>query len=164
MAAWASFVFCHQIMGGHPGYYICAPISHLWASYPIHVHLGDITSHLEAKGRLSNGSWTGVPTTTTTLIEWLTQTPVLKHLCLIFDDIQSFVLDGHPSDTAMVYAGPSAPPHLQSTAAYPEAMLAVNAERGEEHNWADVICPFESAYNSRCIERVSALSLLANGR
>ena len=64
----------------------------------------------------------------------------------------------------MVYAGPSAPPHLQSTAAYPEAMLALKTGIGEEPNWADVMCPFEFAYNSRCIERVSALPLLANGR
>lgn len=151
-------------MGGHPGYYICAPITHLWASYPTRVQLDDITSYLEAKGRLSNGSWTGVPTTTTTFVEWLTQTPVLKHLCLIFDDIQSFVLGGHPSDTAMVYAGPSAPPHLQSVTAYPEAILALKTGIGEEPNWADVMCPFEFAYNSGCIERVSALPLLANGR
>ena len=154
----------HQKMGGHPGYYICAPISHLWASYPTHVQLNDIASHLETKGRLTNGSWTGIPTTTTALAEWFTQTPVLKHLCLIFDDIQSFVLGERPSDAAMVYAGPSVPAHLQSVAAYPEAMLTVKAEIGRERNWADVICPFESAYHPSRVEHVSALPILANCR
>jgi len=149
-------------MGGDPGYYICAPISHLWASYPIHVQLSVVTSRLEAKGRLANGKWTGIPTTATALTEWSTQTPILKYLCLIFDDIQSFVLDEHQSNTAMVYAGPSVPLHLQSTAAYPEAMLTVKAEAGKERNWADVVCPFESASHPGRIERVSALQVLVN--
>jgi len=64
----------------------------------------------------------------------------------------------------MVYAGPSVPPHLQSTAACPEAMLTVKAETGKECNWTDVICPFESASHSGCVERVSALQLLVNHR
>ena len=149
-------------MGGQPGYYICAPMSHLWASYPIYVQLDDLESYLEAKGRLSNGNWTGVPATATALTEWFTQTPVLKHFCLIFDEIQSFVLGERQGDTAMVYAGPSAPPHLQSATAYPEAMLAVKAEAGQERNWTDVMCPFESAYHPRCVERVSALLILAS--
>ena len=146
-------------MGGYPGYYICAPISHLWTSYPIQVQLEDIASHLEVKGRLSNGSWTGVPTTATPLTEWFTQTPVLKHFCLIFNDIQSFVHGEHQSDTTIVYAGPSKPPHLQSATAYPEAMLVVKGKVGKERSWADLICPFESAYHPRCIERVSALPI-----
>jgi len=64
----------------------------------------------------------------------------------------------------MVYAGPSVPPHLQSTAAYPEAMLTVKAETGKELNWADVICPFESASHPGRIECVSALQVLVNHR
>ena len=97
-------------MGGHPGFYIRAPITHLWASYPIHVQLDDITSHLEATGRLFDGSWAGIPTTTPALTEWPERSPVLKHLCLIFDDIQSFVFGEHQCDMEMVYAGPSVPP------------------------------------------------------
>ena len=143
-------------MGGHPGYYICAPVAHLWACYPDHAQLDGITSHLEAKGTLSSGSWAGVPTTATTLTEWLTRTPVLRHLCLIFDDIQSFVLGEHQSDLAMLYAGPSVPPHVQSTTAYPEAILTAKAEVGKDRGWADVICPFESAHHPEYIERVSA--------
>jgi len=142
-------------MGGRPGYYICAPITHLWASYPDHAQLDDIVSHLEAKGRLSNGSWAGVPTTATTLTEWLMQTPVLRHFCSVFDDIQSFVLGERQSDTAMSYAGPSVPPHLQSSTAYPEAIFAARAKVGKDRNWADVICPFESAHHPEHIERVS---------
>ena len=144
----------HQIMGGRPGYYIRAPISHLWASYPTHVQLNNIASHLETNGRLTNGSWTGIPTTTVTaLAEWFTQTPVLKHLCLIFDDIQSFLLDQHlASDKVMVYAGPSVPSHLQSTTAHPEAMLTMKAEVGKGYDWADVICPFESARHPSRVE------------
>lgn len=151
-------------MGGDPGYYIRAPISHLWASYPTHVQLNAITSHLEAKGRLANGNWTGIPTTAAALAGWSTQTPILKYFCLIFADIQSFVLDEHRSNTVMVYAGPSVPPHLQSTAAYPEAMLTVKAETGKERNWADVICPFESASHLERVERVSALQFSVNYR
>ena len=64
----------------------------------------------------------------------------------------------------MVYAGPSVSPHLQSTAAYPEAMLTVGVGIGKESNWADVICPFESAYHPSHIERVSALPILASCR
>ena len=148
-------------MGGRPGYYICAPLSHLWASYPVHVQLDDITSHLEARGRLSNGSWVGVPTAAAALTEWLTQTPVLRHLCLAFDDIQSFSLGGHQNDTEMVYAGPSVPPHFQSTTAYPEATL-VAREMGKERDWSDVICPIESEHRPEYIERVSALQISVN--
>ena len=144
-------------MGGDPGYHICAPIGHLWASYPINVQLDVVASHLEAKGRLANGRWTDLPTTATTLTEWSTHTPVLKHLCLIFDDIQSLVLEECRTDMAMVYAGPSMPPHLQSPDAYPEAMLTLRAETRGEYNWADVICPFESEFYPGRIERVSTL-------
>jgi hypothetical protein len=146
----------HQIMRGHPDYYIRAPITHLWASYPIHVQLDDIVSHLEARGKLANGSWTGVPTTATTFTEWFIQKPALKHLCPIFNDIQSFVLGERQSDTTMVYAGLSVP------TLYPEAMLAVKGVLGKECDWADVICPFESDYGHA--EDVSALPMLANLR
>ena len=145
-------------MGGDPGYHICAPITHLWASYPINVQLDVVASHLEAKGRLTNGSWTGLPTTTP-LTEWSTRTPILKHLCLIFGDVQSLVLGERRSGMAMVYAGPSIPPHLQSPTAYPEAMLTLRAEAGEEYNWADVMCPFESAFYPGRIDRVSVLRM-----
>lgn len=151
-------------MGGRPGYYIRAPISHLWASYPTHIQLNNVVSYLEAKGRLTDGSWTGIPTAATTLAEWSTQAPVLKHFCLIFDDIRSFLLGECPSDTVMVYAGPSAPARPQSTATYPEAMLTVKTEMGKGHNWADVICPFESVYHPGRVERVSALPISANRR
>ena len=97
-------------------------------------------------------------------MEWFTQAPALKYLCLIFDDIQSFMLGEHPNDTVMVYAGPSVPPHLQSTTAYPEAMFAMKAKTGKERNWADVICPFESAYHPNRSECVSASLILANHR
>ena len=151
-------------MSGRSGYYIRAPITHLWASFPIHVQLDDIASHLEAKGKLSNGSWAGIPTTAPTFTEWPAWTPVLRHLCLIFDDIQSFVLGEHRGDTVMVYAGPSVPPHHQSTTAYPEAMLAVRAEVGKERNWTDVMCPFEYARHPGYIEHVSVFWISANRR
>jgi len=80
-------------------------MTHLWTSFPIHIQLDDVTSHLEAKGRLSNGSWAGIPTKESALTEWLARTPILGYLCLIFDDIQSFALGEHRSDTPMVYAG-----------------------------------------------------------
>ena len=105
-----------------------------------------------------------LPTAATTLVEWFTQAPALKYLCLIFDDIQSFMLGEHPNDTAMVYAGPSVPPHLQSTTAYPEAMFTMKAKTGKERNWADMTCPFESAYHPNRSERVSASLILANHR
>lgn len=154
-------------MGGDPGYYIRAPrapISHLWASYPIHVQLDDIASHLVAKGRLSKGTWTGISTTAASLAEPV-QTPVLKHFCLILNDIQSFVLQvgGRQRDTEMVCAATSeASLYLQSTFAFPEAMLAVRLELRKERDCTDVICPFESTHHPRSAERVSALPILAN--
>ena len=152
-------------MGGRPGYYVRAPISHLWASYPTHVQLNNIASHLETKGRLTNGSWTGIPTTGTARAEWFMQMSALNHLCLIFDDIQSFVLGEHlASDKVMVYTGPSVPSHLQSTTAYPEAMLTMKVDVGNGYDWADVICPFESACHPAHVECVSALQISANRR
>ena len=64
----------------------------------------------------------------------------------------------------MVYAGPPAPPHIQSTAGRPEAMLMVKAEAGKEYNWTDVICPFESASHLERTGRVSALQILGSHR
>ena len=151
-------------MGGHPGYYICIPISHLWASYPTHSRLDDIASHLETKGRLVNGSWAGIPTTATTPAEWFTQAPALKYPCLIFDDIQSFMLGEHPSDMVMVYAGPSVPPTPSVHHCVSRGNVTMKVKTEQERNWADVICPFESAYHPNCSERVSASLILANHR
>jgi hypothetical protein len=119
---------------------------------------------LEAKGRLANGRWTSIPTTAAARAEWFADTPVLEYICLIFEDIQTFVFGEHRSDKTMIYAGPSVPAHLQSTTAYPEAVLATNAGTGMQRSWADVICPFEFEDDPRRIEHVSLLLIVADCR
>jgi hypothetical protein len=151
-------------MDGRPGYYICAPVNHLWASYPIRIQLDDLKARLEADDKLTNGRWTGIPTTTTALAEWFARTPVLEHLCSIFDDIQSLLSADNRNENTIIYAGPSVPAHLQSATAYPEAMLAARVRAGKERSWADVICPFEFEDDPRRIKHVSLLLIVAGSR